>query len=216
MCGSEGQQAPRPPGWLAVSTAAPKGRSWLCATQTQIILCATMSIHIENLTINRLELHTGAEHGQEQEAEGSSSGPAATVGSAPTTPQALGWRRDGGDAAAELTWQLLAAPPPEPPSSADAGEAPEAEGSPPYWDDSGPREPELKPGSPEWGLHRTPSQARLGRLHPLCLGCTTLVPHLLSTLAVYAQRRFLLCFSLRRWMIGTRARQTSGSAATPT
>ena len=124
------------------------------------------SIHVETLNVNKVELHAAAEQSGEPpaEAQGSSSGPAATARTAPSTPQATGGRRDGGvsggGGAAELTWQLLAAPSPLPPSSPGAAKAPEGQGSPPYWDDSGPRQPELKPGSLEWRLHRTPSQAR--------------------------------------------------------
>lgn len=123
-------------------------------------------IAIQNLTVNaqKLEVLTGLKGSppdQEDEQGGSAatSSSAAGQGSAPATSQAPAERSDGGGGGvAQLTWRLLGGTPPLPPSGA-AAERPEGEGSPPYWDNSGARQPELKQDSPEWCLHRTPREA---------------------------------------------------------
>lgn len=136
--------------------------------------------NIQNLTVRLTEASPLVQEGQGDSA--STSSPWAGAGSAPATPQAPAERSDGGGGAVQLTWRLLGGPPPLPPSS-PAPEPSEGKGSPPYWDDSGPRQPELKQGSPEWGLHRTPGQAgcwaQLELLQILAWSCTN-ASHLVS------------------------------------
>lgn len=122
------------------------------------------AINIQNLTVQKLEVRTGVQGSPDEGPGGSvsTSSSRAGPGSAPATPQAPAERPDGGGGTAQLTWRLLGGSPPLPPGdAAAAAQPPEGEVSPPYWDDSGPQQPELKQGSPEWCLHRTPDQAGL-------------------------------------------------------
>lgn len=167
--GKEARQR-RPPAWRGSASAAagrPRVRfsPLLCSLLLAYYTASMSGISIQNLTVNaqKLEVLTGLQGSppnQEDEQGGlaATSSSAAGQGSAPATPQAPAERSDGGGGGtAQLTWRLLGGTPPLPPSGA-AAEPPKGEGSQPYWDDSGPRQPELKQDSPEWRLHRTPSK----------------------------------------------------------